>query len=78
MCVPTHRVKLFKFGALQVIMIRSLFSYVRILPAYRLYRACKVRYISGAYGVCQRKSPCKENPWQVLFVFNSMVLGPSD
>ena len=27
----------------QVILLRSLFTYVRILPAYKLYKACKVR-----------------------------------
>ena len=27
-----------------VIMLRSLFCYVRVLPAYRMYRVCKVRH----------------------------------
>lgn len=26
---------------LQILLIRSLYSYVRVLPAYRMYRACK-------------------------------------
>jgi hypothetical protein len=32
-CVPA--------SALQILLIRSLYSYVRVLPAYRMYRACK-------------------------------------
>ncbi len=27
---------------LQIILIRSLYSYVRVLPAYRMFRASKV------------------------------------
>lgn len=29
-------------GVLQVVMLRSLTSYVRLLPGYRMYKACKV------------------------------------
>ncbi len=31
-----------------VIALRSLYSYVRVLPAYRLHRACKVGELSAA------------------------------
>ena len=27
--------------------MRSLFSYVRVLPAFRMYRACKVRHFNA-------------------------------
>lgn len=30
-----------KFVHTQILLIRSLYSYVRVLPAYRMYRACK-------------------------------------
>lgn len=29
--------------SVQVILLRSLFTYVRILPAYKMFKACKVR-----------------------------------
>ena len=29
-------------GVVQVVMLRSLTSYVRLLPGYRMYKACKV------------------------------------
>ncbi len=36
-----------------VIMLRSLYTYVRILPAYKMYRACKVRaHVRACMHVC--------------------------
>lgn len=37
-----HTVSDWYAGVLQVVMLRSLTSYARLLPGYRMYRACKV------------------------------------
>lgn len=49
-------------GVLQVVMLRSLTSYVRLLPGYRMYRACKVlSYIAILlYVCCQHLSACMQ------------------
>lgn len=39
--VPLLPLHAFEMIPCQILLIRSLYSYVRVLPAYRMYRACK-------------------------------------
>lgn len=44
-----------------VIMLRSLFCYVRVLPAYRMFRACKVCWgVQGAWGAWRRLAAARQ------------------
>lgn len=44
-------------GVSQVVMLRSLTSYTRLLPGYRMYRACKVLTLKSSFvTICAQAS----------------------
>jgi hypothetical protein len=40
----------------QILLVRALYTQVRVLPAYRIFRACKVRGEGGAAAACVSKT----------------------
>ena len=69
-------------GVSQVVMLRSLTSYVRLLPGYRMYRACKVfGYIAILrYVFCQLPPACKQtlnHACVATYIRPAFILQPS-